>query len=197
MNFDQTWCIFSPKENLDPYWCSRSKVKVTGSNFYGHNFERDPPKDHPCQVWFNLVQGFQRRTFKCESLRRTTDAKWWQKLTRPLTPMHLVQKVEVTRGQHLPIYRCRTASQVSLFVGFLISWISLPTKTTKIGSPWIKVISMFVNDLILNACIINSCAKSAWYAHRQHSYNICKDFLSHEKSKFHQKYTDHKTIGSC
>ena len=23
----------------------------------GHNFERD----HPCQVWFNLVQRFQRR----------------------------------------------------------------------------------------------------------------------------------------
>ena len=51
----------------------------------GHNFERDPPKDHPCQVWFNLVQGFQRRRFKCESLwRTTTDAKWWQKLTWPL-----------------------------------------------------------------------------------------------------------------
>ena len=32
-----------------------------------HNFERDPPKDHPCQVWFNSVQGFQRRRFKCES----------------------------------------------------------------------------------------------------------------------------------
>ena len=27
---------------------------------------------HPCQVWFNLVQGFQRRRFKCESLWRTT-----------------------------------------------------------------------------------------------------------------------------
>jgi hypothetical protein len=27
--------------------------------------------------------------------------------------------------------------------------------------------------------LINSCAKSAWYARRQHSYNICKDFLSH------------------
>jgi hypothetical protein len=27
----------------------------------GHNFERDPPRDHPCQVWFNLVQQFQRR----------------------------------------------------------------------------------------------------------------------------------------
>ena len=45
----------------------------------GHNFERDPPRDHPCQVRFNLVQWFQRRRFKCESLRRTTDAKWWQK----------------------------------------------------------------------------------------------------------------------
>jgi hypothetical protein len=21
----------------------------------GHNFERDPPRDHPCQVWFNLL----------------------------------------------------------------------------------------------------------------------------------------------
>jgi hypothetical protein len=41
----------------------------------GHNFERDPPKDHPCQVWFNSVQGFQRKRFKCESLRRTTDGK--------------------------------------------------------------------------------------------------------------------------
>ena len=25
----------------------------------GHNFERDPPRDHPCQVWFNLVQRFR------------------------------------------------------------------------------------------------------------------------------------------
>jgi len=41
----------------------------------GHNFERDLPKDHPCQVWFNLVQVFQRRRFKCESLRRTTDGR--------------------------------------------------------------------------------------------------------------------------
>jgi hypothetical protein len=28
-----------------------------------HNFERDPPRDHPCQAWFNLVQQFQRRGF--------------------------------------------------------------------------------------------------------------------------------------
>ena len=23
----------------------------------GHNFERDPHKDHPCQVWFNSFRG--------------------------------------------------------------------------------------------------------------------------------------------
>jgi hypothetical protein len=40
----------------------------------GHNFERDPPRDHPCQLWFNLVQRIQRRRFKCESLRRTAKA---------------------------------------------------------------------------------------------------------------------------
>jgi hypothetical protein len=41
----------------------------------GHKFERDPPRDHPCQVRFNLVQRVQRRRFKCESLRRTTDGR--------------------------------------------------------------------------------------------------------------------------
>jgi hypothetical protein len=37
----------------------------------GHNFEMELPKDYPSQIWFNLVQRFQRRRFKCESLRRT------------------------------------------------------------------------------------------------------------------------------
>jgi hypothetical protein len=41
----------------------------------GHNFVGDPHRDHPCQVWFNSVHGFQRRRFKCESLRRTTDGR--------------------------------------------------------------------------------------------------------------------------
>jgi hypothetical protein len=36
----------------------------------GHNFERDPPKYHPCQVWCNLVQRFQRRRFKCDLLSK-------------------------------------------------------------------------------------------------------------------------------
>jgi hypothetical protein len=49
------------------------------------------------------------------------------------------------RTAYMAIYRCQSASQVSLFVGFLISWISLPTKTTKIGTPRIKVISQYIN----------------------------------------------------
>ena len=40
-----------------------------------------------------------------------------------------------SRITYMAIYRCQTASQVSLFVRFLISWISLPTKTTKIDTP--------------------------------------------------------------
>jgi hypothetical protein len=35
-----------------------------------YNFERDPPRDHPCHVWFNLVQRFQRRRFKCDLLSK-------------------------------------------------------------------------------------------------------------------------------
>jgi hypothetical protein len=38
------------------------------SGAVGHNFEWEPPRDHPYQVRFNLVQQFQRRRFKCESL---------------------------------------------------------------------------------------------------------------------------------
>jgi hypothetical protein len=36
----------------------------------GNNFERDPSRDHPCQVRFNLVQQFQRRRFKCGLLSK-------------------------------------------------------------------------------------------------------------------------------
>jgi hypothetical protein len=25
----------------------------------GHNFKREPPKQHPSQIWFNLVQWYQ------------------------------------------------------------------------------------------------------------------------------------------
>jgi hypothetical protein len=36
----------------------------------GHKFERDPHKNHSCQVWCNLVQRFQRRRFKCDLLSK-------------------------------------------------------------------------------------------------------------------------------
>ena len=29
----------------------------------GHNFERDTPRDHLCQVWLHLAKLFQRRFF--------------------------------------------------------------------------------------------------------------------------------------
>ena len=45
----------------------------------GYNFERDPPRDHPCQVWFNSVQRFQRRRFKKK--REKTQIKGWIELS--------------------------------------------------------------------------------------------------------------------
>ena len=41
----------------------------------GYNFEMGLPKDYPSQICLNLVQRFQKRRFKCESLRRTTDGQ--------------------------------------------------------------------------------------------------------------------------
>ena len=34
----------------------------------GHTIERGPHKDHTSQIWFNLVQWFQKRRFKCDRL---------------------------------------------------------------------------------------------------------------------------------
>jgi hypothetical protein len=36
----------------------------------GHNFEMGLPKDYPCQVWFNLVQRFQRKRFKMAAVTK-------------------------------------------------------------------------------------------------------------------------------
>jgi hypothetical protein len=52
------------------------------------NLYRGPSIDASYQVSLPLAEGFQRRRLKCEKItddrRRTTDAKWWQKLTLPL-----------------------------------------------------------------------------------------------------------------
>jgi hypothetical protein len=37
-----------------------------------HNLERDPPKDHPCLVWFN---GFRDLNVKLYDVRRMTKAQ--------------------------------------------------------------------------------------------------------------------------
>jgi hypothetical protein len=34
----------------------------------GHDFERDPPNNHPCQVWFNLVQGVSEEKIDAQSV---------------------------------------------------------------------------------------------------------------------------------
>ena len=52
------------------------------------NLYRGPSIDVANQVSVHLAEGFERRRLKWEELandrRRTTDAKWWQKLTLPL-----------------------------------------------------------------------------------------------------------------
>jgi hypothetical protein len=37
------------------------------SGAVGHNFEMGLPKNYASQIWFNLVQRFQRRRFECPS----------------------------------------------------------------------------------------------------------------------------------
>ena len=54
--------------------------------YVGHNCESGPPNDHPSQVWFNLVQWFQRS--KCENFERMMNAK-----------MQVITKAHVAFGQ--------------------------------------------------------------------------------------------------
>ena len=82
-------------------------------------------------------------------------------------------------------------------IQFLQFWsrkLKVQRKYKVIGSPY------FQRRIKARKLVINSCAKSAWCARRQHSYNICKDFLSHnswmKNLNFTKKYTDHKTINS-
>jgi hypothetical protein len=53
------------------YKSAERKIPQKNSDYMvGHNCEWDPPKDHACQVLFNLVQRFQRRRFKCDLLSK-------------------------------------------------------------------------------------------------------------------------------
>jgi hypothetical protein len=61
---------FSVEYFVQPIYTDYAAVILNGGGAVGHNFERDPPRDHTCQVWFNLVQRFQRRRFKCDLLSK-------------------------------------------------------------------------------------------------------------------------------
>ena len=76
----------------------------------------------------------------------------------------------------------------------------LKHKTICVGHHYSQTNTNNVNKTCALLQKINSCAKSAWYTRRQHSYNICKDFLSHnswmKNLNFTKKYADCKTINS-
>ena len=49
-----------------------SKVnRKWGGGAVRHIFERDPLREHSCQVWLNLIQQFKRRRFKCDLLSKS------------------------------------------------------------------------------------------------------------------------------
>ena len=56
-----------------------------------HNFEKDLPNDHHCQVWFNLLQWFQGKVY---------DLRW---KTNDGKSSHGLWSDEVTRGSDEPV----------------------------------------------------------------------------------------------
>jgi hypothetical protein len=68
-----------------------------------------------------------------------------------------------------------------LWTDLLISWSGM------------KICNTFTQDWIPYK-MINSCTKSTWYAPRQHSYNICKEFLSHNSWMKNLNFTNSCTI---
>jgi hypothetical protein len=59
--------IVSDSPALHSKWLLLLKIEIS---LVGHNIEMGLPKDYPCQVWFNLVQRFQRKRFKCDLLSK-------------------------------------------------------------------------------------------------------------------------------
>ena len=88
LNLSSFWFIIKQQCTIEEISIFSKWISWMEGRAVGHNFERDPPKDLPCLVWFNLVQWFQRRfkygSLRCTTIGWTTDANWWQKLTWPL-----------------------------------------------------------------------------------------------------------------
>ena len=97
----------------------------------GHNFERDPPRDHPCLVWFNLVQRFQRRRFKCDLL-----SKYANLHNRYISAERKIsqKKPEYMLNYSLP---CSCSKNVSSF------WLTLTQQwIIEISSPLFSIFSL-------------------------------------------------------
>jgi hypothetical protein len=66
--------------NFIPFFIFSNSWLEVGTD--GHNFGRGSPADHSTKVWSFVAKWFQRRICLVIVYRRTTDAKWWQRLTR-------------------------------------------------------------------------------------------------------------------
>ena len=75
------------------------------------------------------------------------------------------------------LYRCQTASQVSLFIGSLISWISLLPKTTTIGTPRIKVILQYVTKKYTIEYVSTSKSKSTLWKINVNIFSLFSDIV--------------------
>ena len=49
-----------------------------------HNYEMGLPKDYLSQIWFNLVQQFQRRNFKCDQ-NMSNLYNWYKSFERKMS----------------------------------------------------------------------------------------------------------------
>jgi hypothetical protein len=117
------------------------------------------------------------------TIKQTKLVLLWAQLTKIYSPLPTsVQPISITKT--LLIVLTKNERGPPLFTGkLLIKFQNILRNTTQV---------------IIRHRVINSCAKSAWYARHQHSYNVCKDFLSHnswmKNLNFTKKYTDRKTI---
>jgi hypothetical protein len=89
----------------------------------GHNFERDSPRDHPCQVWFNLVQRFQRSRFKKDELFNMYYRIFYElNLCRFLPIMQIRKK---GGWKFKKIFSCETTEPISTKLCWNDSWVVL------------------------------------------------------------------------
>ena len=55
---------------IEQFWPFEEISIFSNGGHLGYRTALTDTIDHPCQVWFNLVQRFQRRRFKCDLLSK-------------------------------------------------------------------------------------------------------------------------------